>query len=215
MMFRKEYEELEKLDLGKNVSFWSFEKFPYDNDNYRVLTLYIDEPKITNHFYTFLYLREINDEMKSFVTNQKHFGEKGYYRDSVELDEEISKKYLDLFEKYNLLMETYRYLINRQIFGNEGSYCMYTVIDYYDPSSRIIEGLDNIKIKFGRYTMNTNRFIFLSVKLGKNFGIDYDNCSYIVNDKKLPLTNKEYDNILHNTYINNEYTKDKRLQRGK
>ena len=33
MMFKKEYDELEKLDLGKSVEVIEISKFTYDNDN--------------------------------------------------------------------------------------------------------------------------------------------------------------------------------------
>ena len=64
LSFKKEYEELEKLNMGKYVSVLSFDTFYFDEEYYSVLSLYIYEPTITKHGDTFLFLREINGEMK-------------------------------------------------------------------------------------------------------------------------------------------------------
>ena len=55
LSFKKEYEELEKLNLGKSIEVASFKRYDYSNDNYRVLTVYIDKPTITKHGDTVLY----------------------------------------------------------------------------------------------------------------------------------------------------------------
>lgn len=201
MMFKKEYDELEKLDLGKSVEVIEISKFTYDNDNYRVVRLYIDEPKITNHPYTVLHLREINGEMKSFVTNEKDSFDKNYYRDHVKLDNELSKKYLDFFLKYQDFFEAYRYLRAQYLYG-DGSYCAHSRIGKY--GDQLLDGLYNFKIIFGDTYSN---FFRISINLGKNFGIDYDNCSYEKNGEKISLTKEECIEILKKTYINKEYTK--------
>ena len=212
MMFKKEYDELEKLDLGKKVSFCKFDKFSYNNDNYRELCLYIDEPKMTNHSDTLLYLSEVNGEMKSFVSNNAYFND-DYYQEPVSLDLEISKEYLDLFEKYRLLFEVYENLKNNCVF-RDGPYGMYTEIDNIIDTN-ILDGLKKFKIYFGDTYMNAEYFTKLSINLGEEFGIDYDNCSYKSNLKKIPLSNDDYMKILKNTYINREYVKDEWLKRVK
>lgn len=206
-MFKKEYEELKKLDLGKKVEVISFNKYTYDDSEYRILSLYIDEPTITDHPDTILYIREIDGEMKPFVTNNISSFHKNFYHDEVNLDSEISKKYLDLFEKYNLLLEIYKYLRNKCLFG-DGTYGMYTIIDDYQSS--LLNGLNNFKICFGATYINAEYFFTLSINLGENFGIDYDNCSYKENDEPKEFSQKKFMEILKKTYINKKYTKERK-----
>lgn len=205
--FKKEYDELEKIDFGKRMELIDFSKLKYDGDDYRILEFYVSEPKGIKRPNTFLFLREINGKNKSFVSNRLNYYDKGYYSYDVEIDDNIVKKYLDLFEKYRLLLETYEYLKNKQIFG-DGTFSMYTVIDEY--KSDLLKGLNNFRIAFGSSYFDTEYFIYLNIKLGDNFGIDYHNCEYIYDGDDIALDNSVYDNLFNNIYINKKYTRDRR-----
>lgn len=204
--FKKEYDKLEKLNLGKSVKVLRFGKFDYNKDDYRNLLVYIDEPTITKHGDTILYLMEINGEIKPFVTNNINPFDKNYYREDVKLNNDIAKKYLDLFEKYSLLLNTYNYLKNCQIFG-DGTNCIFTVIDNYN--SNLLEGLNKFKISFGSAYFNTEYFADLLINLGDNFGIDYDGCKLILDGEDTSIEKKDYDKILENIYVNKKYTKER------
>ena len=204
LSFKKEYEELEKLNLGKNIEVLNFDKFDFGKDNYRLLTIYIDDPIITNHKDTLLYLREINGKIKSFVTNDANPFDKNYYCEDVILNDEVAKRYLDLFEKYSLLLEIYNHLKNNQLFG-DGTNCIFTVIDNYN--SNLLEGLKTFKISIGSTYFNTEYYAELLINLGENFGIDYDNCKLVLDNEELDKAN--YDRLFENVFINKKYTKKK------
>lgn len=208
LLFKKEYEELEKLNLGKSIEVLNFEKYDFNGDSYRNLILYVKEPTITEHESTILFLNEINGKMKPFVTSaEKEICDEGFYRDDIELNDEISKKYLDLFEKYCLLLNTYKYIRNRQIFG-DGTNGMYTSIDNYN--SNLLEGLNNLKIAFGSTFINTECFVELLINLGENFGIDYDNSKLIIDNVETPMDKETCDRLFSNIYVNKKHTKDKK-----
>ena len=173
LSFKKEYDELDKLNLGKTIEILGFEKFDYNGDSYRNLILYIDNPIVTNREYTILYLREINGEVKPFITNDINVFDKKYYRENVEINNDIAKKYLDLFEKYSLLLETYNHLKNNRIFG-DGTNSIFTVIDNY--SSNLLEGLKTFKLSFCSEYFDAEYYAEFLINLGNNFGLDYDNC---------------------------------------
>jgi len=201
LAFKKEYDELEKLDLGKNIEVLSFVKFDYEGDNYRYLALYIDNPVITNHKDTFLYLREFNGEIKPFVTNNINPLDEKYYHDNVKLDSDIVKRYLDLFEKYSLLLETYNHLKNSQIFG-DGTNCIFTFID-----GNLLEGLRNFKLSFSSSYFDTEYYTEFLINLGEKFGIDYDNCKLILDSEETFIDKASYDKIFENIFINKKYIK--------
>lgn len=204
LSFKKEYDELDKLNLGKTIEVLSFGKFDYNGDNYRTLILYIDNPIITSHKDTILYLREINDEIKSFVTNNINPFDKKYYRENVKLNNDIAKKYLDLFEKYSLLLEIYNHLKNNQIFG-DGTNCIFTVIDNYN--SNLLEGLRTFKLSFGSAYFDTEYYAELLINLGDNFGLDYDNCKLILDCENIKLDEEVCRKVLNNVYLNKKYVK--------
>ena len=204
LSFKKEYDELEKLNLGKSIEALHFRKFDSDNDKYRVLIAYIEEPTITKHEDTVLYLREINGEMKPFVTNDKNPFDKSYYCENVTLNNDVAKKYLDLFEKYSLLLETYKYLRNNQIFGDGTNY-IFTSFDNYN--SNLLEGLNYIKLSIGSSYFDTEYFVEFLINLGENFGIDYDNCKMVLDCEKPTVDNASYDRVIKSVFLNKKYTR--------
>ena len=204
LSFIKEYDKLPKLKLGKNVEALDFSKFDFDKDSYRILRLYISKPVITKHENTLLYLREINGEILPYVTNGKSPYDNGYYHEDVKIDTEITKKYLDLFEKYSLLLESYNYFKNKFVFG-DGTNCLFTLIDDY-VHCNLLDGLHKFKISFG----SDGDSIDLPINLGDNFGLDYDHCKVILDSKEIPRSKEEYDDILASTYINKQYTKERK-----
>ena len=194
--FKKEYAELEKLSLGKCVEVLTFDKFTFKNNNYRLLTMYIDEPLITSHPDTILYLREINGKIMPFVTNELNIFDKNYYNDDIELNNLISKKYLDLFEKYDQLLKMYNYFKIQCVFGDGSN----TIIS--EIKGDFLEELYEFNITFGTFDEITK----LVINLGDNFGLAYDKCHFIVYDKEEKIQNTDYDYLFNNVYLNKIYT---------
>lgn len=204
LSFKKECDELDKLNLGKTIEVLSFEKFDYNGDSYRNLVLYIDNPVITNHKDTILYLREINGEIKPFVTNDINLFDKNYYRENVKINNDIAKKYLDLFDKYSLLLEIYNHLKNNQLFG-DGTNCIFTVID--NCNSNLLEGLRTFKLSFSSVYFDTEYYAEFLINLGDNFGLDYDNCNIILDCENIKTDEEVCRKILNNVYLNKKYVK--------
>ncbi len=206
LLFQKEYEKLEKLDLGKRVEVLGFHQCTLDQNHYRFLILYINHPVITKHEDTILYLREMNDDIKPFVTNNinRNPDDKNYYCEDIQLNSEIAQKYLDLFEKYSSLITLYHELKNASIFGDGTNY-IFTSIDHCE--SNLLDGLSNFKISFGSSYFNTEYFVDLSIRLGNDFGIDYDNCRLVLKNEKVSTDINSYHQILNNVYIHKKYVK--------
>lgn len=204
--FKNEYEKLEKLNLGKDIEIISFNNFSLNGDNYRVLKLYINESSIRKHSNTFLYLREINNELRSFVTNDKSIYDKGYYHEEIHINEEIGRKYLDLFEKYNSLLIMYDYFKHRRIFG-DGTSSIFTVIDCYN--SNLSKGLNNIRILISSDYGYTDFLMDLSIRLGTIFDIDQEKCKLFLDNKCISLDSSVFYEMLNKIFINKNYLIDR------
>ena len=113
----------------------------------------------------------------------------------------LVKKYLDLFEKYSLFLESYNYLKNYPIFG-DGTYYMFTIIDEY--KSNLLEGLNKFRISFGFSYYNVD----MVINLGENFGLDYDNCKLQFDNDKKEVFKEDYENLLTKVYINKRHLKE-------
>lgn len=203
--FKKEYAKLTKLSLGENIEILDYFEFTLNNDNYRVLMMYIDKPLVTNHPDTILYLREINGKLMPFVTNNLNKFAKGHYQDDIKLDEELAKKYLDLFSQYNQLLKMYNYFKNQFVFG-DGSNTLVTEI-----TGDFLKELKTFKIFFGSFDEITKLFI----NLGDNFGLAYDECHFIVNDKKVAIKNADFDYLFNNVYLNKVYTSKEKREKNR
>lgn len=203
LAFKKEYAKLEKLDLGKQFKVLSFHKFNFDADAYRDLVIYMNKASFTNRRNTFLHIREINGEIKPFVTNNTASYDEKYYREAVKLDDNLAKQYLDLFEKYSVLLDSYSYLKNGQLFG-DGTNVMFTTIDEYH--SNLLEELHDFTISIGSSYFDTSYFMELVINLGDNLRIDYDKCKLVLDSNKITADKKDYDKILKNVYINKKHT---------
>jgi hypothetical protein len=199
--FKKEYDELEKLDLGNFVELISFNKYSVNDNNYRVLKFYINDSHITPTD-TFLYLREINGKIKPFVTNDYHCSDKKYFYKDINLNREISRKYLDLFEKYNSLLAMYNYLKYRRLFG-DGSSSLFTVIDNHH--SNLLNGLNTFRILFAGDYLDTDFCFDLSVTLGNNLELNKDKCKLFLDYKDSFTSKDKFDGLLNNVYINKDY----------
>ena len=211
--FKKEYDAMPKLKIGDDVEALDFYNYNLDKDNYRVLRLYINKPMITNPIITnlentILYLREINGKIMPYITNDKNPHDKNYYRHDIKIDDEIAKKYLYLFEKYQLLLEAYNYLKNGFVFG-DGTHCIFTTIDKPN-NCNLLAGLHQFKIAFGSSYFDTEIFNEIPINLGDILDIDYDNCKTYLNNKEILVEKAEYAKMLANVFVNKQYTKERK-----
>ena len=203
--FKKEYEKIGRINFGEKTEILHFNKIDENNHNYRNLCLYIHNPLIIKYPYTYLYLIEMDGIIKSYVTNNLSPVDKRYYCEEINLDAKSVKKYLNLFEKYRLLLDFYKYLKSNQIFG-DGTFSIFTEID--DHNCNLLEELNKFRVSFGSSYFNEENYIDIVFNLGDKLQLDYPNCRYIINHHLMSLDEKEYQKILKNTYINKKYTKE-------
>lgn len=205
LKFKKEYDRIEKIELGEYVEIIEFSKYhsPFDDKDYRHLVFYIENPSISKHKYTYLYLFDKNNEPSALITSNttRNSYEEGYYREKINLNLNIVSKYLDLFSKYQVLLDTYNYLKNQFIFG-DSSNILSSSID-----GDLLKGLDSIKINLGSIDFFSEDIISLYINLGENFGINYQKSSIILNNNIINFKNNDIDKIFNDTLINKTYLK--------
>lgn len=208
LKFKKEYDNIEKFELGEYVEIIEYANYrsSFDDKDYRHLIFYIENPTICNHKYTYLYFFDKNKEPSALITSNttRNSYEEGYYREAINLDLNKVSKYLDLFSKYQVLLDTYNYLKNQFIFG-DSSNILCSHID-----GDLLKGLESIKLTLGSLDFFSEDSIVLYINLGENFGIDYKKSSVILNNNIINFENKDIDKIVNDTYISKKYLKNKR-----
>ena len=200
--FKKEYDKLEKLDLGKDVNVLSFTKI---EDRLRVLEMILYKPTLIDQNYAYLYLRELNGVIKPFITNDMGsiHNDNGFYRNSIKLDHNKVRKYLDLFEKYELLFKLYKYLENRLIF-TDGTNTLLTKIE--SEKGKFLDNMKSFRVRMdANYYMKPNSHIDIFVDLGEEISPSISGSSIVVNDKSINFDKEMCLNILKNVYINGKY----------
>lgn len=204
LMFKEDYNYVHKLNLGKKVEIDNYLSFTDDDNNkYRVLTIYIHNPSIINSEYTYLYLREINGKVRPFVSNDINFLDDDYYRINVRLNEKRAKEYLDLFDKYSLLFELYRFL-KAEIIYNDPTFSLFTRID--SDKNSFLDSMNNFTISLGAgYSLSPGDHITASINLGKKIDVDLDNSLIELNGKKQEINKVMILDILKNVYVNGKY----------
>lgn len=212
--FQKDYQTLNPITLGENVELLNF--YHHENDNYRCLTIYINNPneQICNEDETLLYLIEKDGKITSIITNGINYFDKDYYKKEINIDEEIVKKYLDLGEKYSLFIDAYHTLKNKFIFG-DGTTVLFSKIN-----GELFEKITSFEITFGNHYFNTEDYINVPIKLGETPVIDYPNSKVILDLEEQENKKEIIDELLEKLFINKDklpelYQKEKQLLKEK
>ena len=161
--FKKKYDALEKFDFCKEQYPVWFSEFDID-EHYRVLELlvYGCDKKRFKHEDLELNLREIDGKNESYITNGVlNPTSPNYYYEDVELDNDMVKKYLDLFQEYNLLMKLFQRMYIEMIYG-DGTHTMFTEIR--SEKEQFGAKLDTIKLFFGASFINVSYYITITLK---------------------------------------------------
>lgn len=197
--FINEYDQIEKLDLGKKVDIDYYEK----KDNIRKMRLLIDDSKITDEDDVDLYIFEDNGNITSIVTDA---GKSYIDGKEIELDKDKIIKLLDLFEEYHQLFDLYKKLNNKIIVSN-GPFTLFTQIG--DVTNDFTDSINSFKVNFGTSFMNEPGDHFrISMRLADELDIDQDDCKIYLDGKKLDFTEEDCMNILKQVYINCDYLED-------
>ncbi len=201
--FKKKYDSLNKLELGKDLKILRFDKFNVNAEKYRMLVIDIIDPVICDYDYTILYICEKDQHIYSFITSGGNPLDKNFYKKDIKLDSISCKKYLDLFEEHQLLLETYEYLKSKFVYG-DGTNVLRTRIH-----GNLLDNLTCFEIDFGQAFINTEFSVDLFINLGKNLNIDVDKCEIILDSESI-TPNKEITNkLLNEVHVNKKYLKRK------
>lgn len=198
LSFKKEYQQLDKLELGEGIEVKQFIK--KSDENYRHLLINISksvkEP-------TLIYFTECNNEIKSYITNAVNPSDKKYYSQEVSLNKKNVKDYLELFEKYELLLYLYHHFQYGMIIS-DGTHTLSTKIN--SENNIFSDNLKNfiISASINNYKKPSD-FIKLSVNLGDSFGINYFDCKLVLSDEEINITDEGYLKILKSIFINDRY----------
>ena len=196
---KKEYNDLDKFELGKHIEIGHFTKY---NDNHRYLLIYIDEPIFNNEQYANLYLEECDNEICSYITNDINPLDSKYYQHEICLDKKRIKEYLDLFEKYSVLLYLYNHFKNEMVFG-DGIHTLFTEIK--SENGEFLDNLKKFKFFLGANYFTSADFLTIYVNLGENFCISTTDCKLEIDNSIISSTEENCLKILKNVFINERY----------
>ena len=199
--FKKEYKDLNKIIVGENIEIDRFKSIP--STNHRFLSMHIYEPCITSHEDTYLYLVEDNGKMYSYVTNDINPCDKEYYYEKIDINPIQIKEYLDLFEKYNILIDLYKYFRDGFIYS-DGTYILFSKIESIDDS--IFDSVQKLTITLGsNFFKLPGDHIKICLNTIESSNIDISNSEIRLGNDFINANESDYLNILKNIYINGKY----------
>ncbi len=190
--FKTEYNNL-NINLAEKIEFVRY----YKNENYKCLNLYLKKPEITNYEETMLVLRKDKEKLIAYITNN-NFG-KHYYYKIIELEDTKIIELLELFEKYEHLLNMYNYLKNRLVFGDTTNVLL-TRID-----GDIFKDIKSFKLYIGQLYFNYANNINIDINIGEELKINSDKVEGELKSNTYPLTDEDVNKILTKTYINKKY----------
>ena len=196
--FKEEYDNLDKFDLGDDLEF-EFNKSNHKEENHRYLTVFIKNPTFANIESGYLFMQEVNGEIKCLFTDAD-YDAPNVDDMIVNLDEDKVREYLDLFEKYQSLLKFYqRY--NQSILFRGNSCSLYLRI--YSKNDNVLDDMERM-------------WFYISIEPEFNGGnsliINYDlvnntitRSSVEINNRNYKLNEKEFLNLLNSIYISKDY----------
>lgn len=200
--FKKEYDELEKLNLGEYIEVDGYTESEYMGDKYHTLMVYIEKPTMIDKPYTYLYINEINGIMEPAITNIGINYDEEDYRINIHLDEDICRKYLALFKKYAPLLETHEFFKNNWNYG-DGTFCLFSKI--HSKRDNILNDLEDMEFTLGsNYFMSPGDHMMITISLKDN-KIDLSKSYLDLDDHLLEADSSLYERILNEIYLNKSH----------
>lgn len=199
LSFKKEYDVLDKLEIGDSIEIGKFVK--YSRDNYRHIDICTNKKINSNKGLAKIYLVEHNKEISSYITNDINAKDKDYYFYKIVLDEDKVKKYLDLFDKYSILLYLYHHFKQGMIYG-DGIYTLFTKIK--SKNDNFLDDLVSFELSLSTNYYNSGDFIDVSINLGDNFGIN-NNSKMELDYHHIDANENDFINVLKNIFINEKY----------
>ena len=193
--FKKELNELPKLDFGGSFSYRCYvegvDKFT--NKNFEFLALHIDG---TNKKRANLIMKESEGVQECYRTDEWGFM-LGYGMNAtpISIDESVVREYLDFFKKYNSFIDTYIAIHNRLLF-TDGTAILESQVE-----GNVLDELTTFTLKFGNCYLTSADLFEVPIKLGENIEIDYDHSKAIYDSKPIDNKKEVIDELLRNLYV--------------
>lgn len=197
--FIKDYNTLDKFDFGEYLEIIGFRK--RDNDK----ELWIWAPDVIGKGDPIIKMVEKDNQIFTICTNDANPEYEKYYCTKLAYDKNKVKAYLDLFEKYEDLLNQYKYLKNQMIFG-DGCTTMFSKID-----GELLEQLNTFEISLGNNYFNDCDHIEIPINLGKDIEIDYEKVDLDINTIDEEVKKEDSEKILKKVYINKKHLEERRF----
>lgn len=193
--FKKELNELPKLNFGGNFSYRCYTegRDKLTNKDFEFLALHIDGTKKKR---ANLIMEESEGIQRCYRTDEWGFM-LGYGMNTtpVSIDESTVRKYLDFFRKYEPFLNTYIDIHNKLLFTN-GTVILESHID-----GNVMKELNTFTLKFGNYYLSSADLFEVPITLGENIKIDYDHSKAIYDSKPVENKKEVIDDLLRNLYV--------------
>ena len=189
LKFKKEFDLLPVLGIDGDINLGWYDGCK--NSKYERLTLFVGDEKI-------IYIDRVNDIYECYIANVIISNDKDFEYEKLAINNDVIKKYLEFGYKYDVLIDSYNDLKNKQIFSN-GYSLIFTKIN-----GGLLDDFNTFEIAFGNVSMNCEDYINIVFKLGDNLVIDYDNSivkldNILYEDKFMFI-----DDVVKKIYINNK-----------
>jgi len=205
--FIKEYDGLDKLDIGKKVDINGFNVSEIDGKKNRSIRLLITDSKITEEADVDVYLFDNDGEITSIVTDA---GESFINGKEISLDNKKIIDLLDLFEKYNELFKLYTYL-KCGIIISTGTFSLFTQIG--DTLNDFTDSISTFKVNFGCSFINEPGDHYrISVRLGDKLDLDDEDCKINLDGENIEFTEEDCFKVLKEVYINARYLNNLKIE---
>jgi len=197
LKFKNDFDKLDKWKLGEYIKVLDVYSNEDENDLYRSLVIYIDNPDkiICDYDETLLYVVENNREIYGRITNNLNYFDKNYYNRKIDIDKDKASKYLDFFLNYKLFIDSFDYFRNRTIFGN-GTTMIFSKID-----GDIFDSGCKFELSFGNAFFNYEDYIKVVFELGSELRINYDDSMVKVESNMIDDKKDIIDRLINNLYI--------------
>lgn len=204
--FMKDYDALPvKLDLGDELDIVYYrEGEDYEGKFSRTVELFvyrnnqIDGNRSSAEFL----IMEHDGEIKNALTN-KHLQCASRYEEfynRLSIDEKVLESYLDLFQKHQDFINTFSNPDTPSL--SDQTWVMMEL--FKDRDLDITNGLKKLQIH--GYLSDSYNFIFdINFKLGEDFGIDFAETKFMVNDSVVKFTKEDITSFANSIFINKYY----------
>lgn len=187
--------------FGEEVRYKYYSK----RENFCVLEVIKPHSHIFDEDWVAIYIYQNKEEYQVIATNNRRFGDSKRKRIDITtlVVNQLPTTLIDIIKKHYLILETYKDLQDKFLFGN-GTTVILTTIE-----GKMFDYLDTLTLTFGNSYFDTTDYIEIQFKLGLNLEIMYDESKVTINDEE--ITDKDTKIKLANELLNELYVNNSKL----